>query len=169
MASSPIPRPADRIGAAGRSELQIPDSFHDLVGYYLRIAQEASFQAIRKGAGAEDLKPGWYTLLTIIAENPGLPPSDISRLIGRDRSTLTSTIKLLNARGLISRRRSRADQRSYGVRLTAEVEAMLEKLKRIAHAHDARLDAIVGADKAHFIAILRRIAEELGDENGSPT
>ncbi|MGN6095135.1 MAG: MarR family winged helix-turn-helix transcriptional regulator [Bosea sp. (in: a-proteobacteria)] len=169
MASSPPAKPAERTGAAERPELQIPDSFHDLVGYYLRIAQEASFQAIRKGAGAEDLKPGWYTLLTIIAENPGLPPSDISRLIGRDRSTLTSTIKLLNARGLISRRRSRADQRSYGVRLTAEGEAMLEKLKRIAHAHDARLDAIVGADKAHFIAILRRIAEELGDENGSPT
>ncbi|MDX3805647.1 MarR family winged helix-turn-helix transcriptional regulator [Bosea thiooxidans] len=169
MAPSPLAQKAERTSAAESQDLQIPDSFRDLVGYYLRIAQEASFQAISKGTSAEDLKPGWYTLLTIIAENPGLPPSDISRLVGRDRSTLTSTMKLLNARGLISRRRNRADQRSYGVRLTVEGEAMLEKLRRIARAHDARLDAIVGADKAHFIAILRRIAEELGDENGPST
>jgi hypothetical protein len=46
---------------------------------------------------------------------------------------------------------------------------MLEKLRRIAHAHDERLDAIVGADKARFIEILRRIVSELGDENGSST
>ena len=39
---------------------------------------------------------------------------------------------------------------------------MLKALRMIAQAHDARLDGIVGEDKAVFLAVLRRLAEQLG-------
>ena len=142
----------------------MPAAFDDVIGYHLRIAQEASFQAISEGAGSSDLKPGWYTLLTILAENPGLTPSELSVLCGRDRSTLTATLRALDERGLIDRKRRSEDQRSYGVRLTSAGDAMLHELRTIAHAHDARLDAIVGEDKAVFLAVLRRLVEQLGME-----
>lgn len=140
----------------------VPEAFADVIGYHLRLAQDASFQAIRQRAGKSDLKPGWYAILTILSNNPGLTPTELSRLCGRDRSTLSSTLKALSARGFIARRHTPADQRSYSVRLTAAGEAMLKKLRVIARIHDARLDAIVGKDKPVLIAVLRRIAEALG-------
>jgi DNA-binding MarR family transcriptional regulator len=150
------------------SDLQVPAAFADLIGYHLRIAQEASFAAIRKGGGKAELKPGWYTMLTILQENPGIAPSELSRLSGRDRSTLTTTLKDLATRGLISRRRKAHDQRSYTIRLTADGEAMLTQVRAYSRQHDARLDAIVGDDKARFIAVLRRIVEGLAPEAPLP-
>lgn len=154
-------KPAPAISAIG-GDSGIPAALSNLIGYHLRIAQEASFQAIRLGAGRSNLKPGWYTILTILSENPGLTPTGLSKLCGRDRSTLTSTLKGLSARGFIASRRNSGDQRSYSVRLTAAGEAMLKKLQVIAKAHDARLDAIVGKDKPLLMTLLRRIVEGLG-------
>lgn len=113
------------------------------------------------------MRPGWYTVLTILADNPGLTPSELSRLCGRDRSTLAGTLKDLAARRLISRRRKRHDQRSYVVRLTPGGEEVLARMREFSLRHDARLDEIVGTDKAMLIALLRRIAFELGPDRMS--
>jgi DNA-binding MarR family transcriptional regulator len=161
------PQRVSRAAAPDSVENLLPDAFATLIGYHLRLAQEASFQAIRKGAGKSDLRPGWYTILTILSDNPGLTPTELSRLCGRDRSTLSSTLKGLSARGFITRRGSPDDQRSYSVRLTAAGETMLRKLRTIAKAHDARLDAIVGKDKPRLIAVLRRITEALGQPDAT--
>ena len=146
---------------ANADEPLAPAAFRDNVGYHLRIAQEASFAAIRQGAGGAELKPGWYTLLTILHDSPGLTPGALSRICGRDRSTLTGTLKQLAAEGLITRRRKTADQRSYVVRLTAKGEAMLVTMQAHSGQHDAKLDALVGADKPMLLAALRRIAAGL--------
>lgn len=144
------------------SELLIPAIFKNLLGYHLRIAQEASFQAFAKATGKADLKPGWYALLTALAETESMTPSELSRICGRDRSTLTSSLKGLVNRGLIERHRNLEDQRSYSVRLTGEGRRMQARLYDIATIHDRRLDEIVGADKAVLLAALGRIAATFG-------
>lgn len=139
----------------------VPAAFRDVIGYHLRIAQDASFHAIRQGAADGDIKPGWYTLLCILDDRPGLSPGELSRWCGRDRSTLTGTLKALAARGLISRRRKSTDQRSYSVRLTPKGVNMLERMRVHADRHDARLDAVVGEHKTLLLELLRRIASDL--------
>ena len=136
-------------------------AFTEVPRYLLHTAQDASFQAIRQAAGTE-LKPGWYTILTILAETGGLTPSELSRRCGRDRSTLTATLKALSGRGLIDRQRNPDDQRSYRVILTEAGSAMQARLHDVARDHDQRLDEIVGADKAVVLAALRRIVLGLG-------
>lgn len=140
----------------------IPAPFRDVIGYHLRVAQEASFQAFSLMLEKADLKPGWYAILTILSEYDGLTPSELSRVCGRDRSTLTSTLRGLSIRGLIERRNNPDDQRSYSVRLTDEGRKMHQRLHMIAKEHDRRLDEIVGEDKAALIAILARIAGSIG-------
>jgi DNA-binding MarR family transcriptional regulator len=142
-------------------ELAIPTAFRDVIGYHLRIAQDASFHAIRQGALDGAIKPGWYTILTILHDSPGLTPGALSRSCGRDRSTLTGTLKDLSASGLITRRRNASDQRSYSVRLTPNGTAMLDRMRAHAAHHDARLDAIVGEHKPLLLTLLRRIASQL--------
>lgn len=148
--------------ASAEGEAPVPAMFQDLIGYHLRVAQETSFQAFAKAAGKADLKPGWYALLTVLAERESMTPSELSRICGRDRSTLTSSLKALSHRGLIERRWNPDDQRSYSVRLTEDGRKMQERLHAIAVVHDARLDEIAGEDKAVLIAVLSRIAATFG-------
>lgn len=141
----------------------VPKTFKNVIGYHLRIAQEASFQTFSTMVDKADLKPGWYSILTILAEFEELTPSELSRVSGRDRSTLTATLKGLAVRGLIERHQNPDDQRSYSVRLTDEGRKMQAQLHAIARKHDRRLDEIVGEDKAVLISVLGRIVKALGD------
>ena len=140
----------------------VPAAFQNLIGYHLRVAQEASFQTFAKAAGKADLKPGWYALLTVLAERESMPPSELSRICGRDRSTLTSSLKELTRRKLIERRLNPDDQRSYSVRLTEMGRKMQARLHAIADAHDRHLDEVAGEDKAVLITALGRIAATFG-------
>lgn len=141
---------------------QIPQIFQDSIAYHLRMAQEASFQAFNKAAGKTDLRPGWYSILSILAAQDGLTPSELSRFCGRDRSTLTSSLKGLAKHGLIERQQNPDDQRSYSVWLTADGRQMQQKLNAVAAEHDVRLQSIAGGDKAAFLAALARIATTNG-------
>lgn len=152
----------EELPSQNETDILIPAAFKDVIGYHLRVAQEVSFQAFSATLEKTDLKPGWYSILTILSEYDGLTPSELSKVCGRDRSTLTSTLKGLSIRGLIERRQNPDDQRSYSVRLTDEGRKMHARLHAFAEEHDRRLDAIVGKDKEALIAILARIVGALG-------
>jgi DNA-binding MarR family transcriptional regulator len=146
------------------SEYRRPAALAEAIAYHLRLAQEASFQAFKLRVGNADLRPGRYTILSIIAENPGLTPTELSRACGRDKSTLTPTLKDLAKRGLVERKRRESDERSYTVHLTSTGGELLQTLRRHALAHDQTLDRIVGlAKRAEFLEVLRRIADELSE------
>lgn len=144
------------------SDLLIPEAFRDVIGYHLRVAQEVSFQSFSAMLEKTDLKPGWYSILTILSEYEELTPSELSKVCGRDRSTLTSTLKGLSIRGLIERRQNPDDQRSYSVSLTKAGREMHSRLHAFAQEHDRRLDEIVGKDKDLLVAILARIVGSFG-------
>ena len=136
----------------------------DVVGYHLRVAQEASFQAFKQRVGNADLKPGRYAILCIIAERPGLTATELSRACGRDKSTLTPALKDLSQRGFVVRERTPADERRYTINLTPAGKRLLQQLRVHARAHDQELDRIVGPDnRAAFIDTLRRIADAFAD------
>jgi DNA-binding MarR family transcriptional regulator len=135
----------------------------DWIGFHLRMAQIASFQAFAHEVGEVDLPPGRFALLTLIGRNPGISQTVLSRAAGRDKSTLTPALRDLKRRGLIRRERLESDRRSYHLSLTQDGETMLRRLAECAARHDANLDRIVGLrDKPRLLRILRKIMSELG-------
>jgi DNA-binding MarR family transcriptional regulator len=136
----------------------------DYIAFHLRLAQGASFRAFQRSAGVPGLRQGWFAVLMLIRENPGITPMALSRGSGRDKSTITPILRDLEREGLVRREAVPGDRRSYALRLTAEGEARLAHLRERAAEHDARLDAIVGERKAELLGLLRRIVAELGDE-----
>jgi len=128
------------------------------VGFYLRIAQDASFRAFARSLGQTDIKPGRFAALMVVARNPGIGQSALGRAIARDKSTVTPLIQDLQRRGLIDRRPSRSDRRRIHLFLTPAGKSYLARLSRHARGHDRKLDAIVGARKAEFIDLLKKIA-----------
>jgi DNA-binding MarR family transcriptional regulator len=132
-----------------------------LIGFHLRMAQAASFRAFKRQAGFRNLRPGWFAVLSIIADNPGITPIALSRASGRDKSTITPVLRDLVREKLILREPIPADRRSYALRLTEAGIETLAHLAACAAEHDRELDAIVGDAKDQLLALLRRIEAEL--------
>lgn len=133
------------------------------VGFHLRLAQTASFQAFAQEARAVDLSPGRFATLMLIGRNPGISQTALASANGRDKSTLTPILEDLERRGFILREKMKTDRRSYQLTLTESGKKMLEQLTVCARRHDDNLDRIIGPkDRAKFLKILQKIAAEIG-------
>lgn len=132
------------------------------IGFYLRMAQIASFQAFARRTRQHDLNPGRFAALMVIGKNPDISQTVLSQAIGLDKSSLTPAIDSLARRGLVRRTRTATDKRAYRLRLTAAGEGILRELTACAQAHDRDLDAIVGRQRPAVLRALKRIVETLG-------
>jgi DNA-binding MarR family transcriptional regulator len=132
------------------------------IGFNLRMAQDASFQAFSRLSQEIGVRPGRFATLTLIGKNPGISQTALSRANSRDKSTLTPLIADLVRRGLIRRTRTRGDRRSYRLSLTQAGEQVLAQLTACAREHERRLDAVIGArERAQFLRTLRKLAAEM--------
>jgi DNA-binding MarR family transcriptional regulator len=133
------------------------------VGFNLRMAQAAAFQAFSRLASEIGTRPGRFATLMLIGRNPGISQTALSRANGRDKSSLTPVLNDLERRGLVHRRRTRADQRTYRLSLTPAGRRLLDELTRCARAHERNLDRIIGAkEQEHFVRVLKRIIAQMG-------
>ncbi len=131
----------------------------DFIGFHLRLAQEASFQAFARRVRDFEMRPGRFAVLALIGQNPGLSQTALGRAAGRDKSSLTPALNDLVRRALVRRERVASDRRSYALSLTPKGERLLAELFVHARAHDRQLDEIVGAaGKTELIRTLQRIA-----------
>jgi DNA-binding MarR family transcriptional regulator len=136
----------------------------DWIGFNLRMAQEAAFLAfVRQSRSVAGTRPGRFAMLTLIDANPGISQTALGRAAGRDKSTLTPVLSDLVRRGWIRRQRNRDDRRTYLLTLTPLGRKRLRQLNVCARRHERNLDRIIGPeDRSRFVAILRRIAAEIG-------
>ena len=132
------------------------------VGFNLRLAQEATFQAFSRRSQEIGESPGRFATLTLIGRNPGISQTALSHANGRDKSSLTPVVEDLVRRGLVERKRMRSDRRIYRLNLTAAGKKTLIQLTRCARRHERNLDAIIGLrDRKRFVQILKKIAAEI--------
>ena len=132
------------------------------VGFNLRMAQEAAFQAFSRRSLEIGESPGRFATLTLIARNPGISQTELSLANGRDKSSLTPVVEDLVRRGLVERKRMVSDRRTYRLNVTAAGKKILTTLTRCARRHERNLDSVIGArDRKRFIQILKKIAAEI--------
>ena len=129
------------------------------VGFNLRMAQEAAFQAFSRRSLEIGESPGRFATLTLIARNPGISQTELSHANGRDKSSLTPVVEELVRRGLVERKRMDSDRRTYRLNVTSSGKKVLTTLTRCARRHERNLDHVIGArDRKRFIQILKKIA-----------
>jgi DNA-binding MarR family transcriptional regulator len=133
------------------------------IGFNLRMAQEATFQAFSQLSKEVGESPGRFATLTIIARNPGISQTQLSQASGRDKSSITPVIEDLVRRGLVERKRVRSDRRAWRLNVTANGKKTLATLMNCARTHERNLDRIIGrAERGHFLAVLKKLATEIG-------
>ena len=67
-----------------------------------------------------DLTPRQLAVLLTVAHDEGLSQTGLVEYTGIDRSTLADIVRRLQTKGLLKRRRTKADARAYAVKLTDE-------------------------------------------------
>src|SRR4051794_6548556 len=131
------------------------------VGFHLRTAQEAAFQAFTKKANGADARPWRFAVLALIDANSGLTQGELAAALRRNTSSLTPVLDDLCRQGYVSRERLESDRRTYSLKLTPKGERALAKLMASAVAHEREVDRIVGGERAQFVRTLKRLAVAL--------
>jgi DNA-binding MarR family transcriptional regulator len=133
-----------------------PGALPELLGYRLRLAQQAAFRDF--AASVQGLSPGRVGLLIYIDANPGVTQSRLAEAAERDRSTMVGVLDQLEARGLIERRRGE-DRRTNGLWLTRAGRTLLARALRAIARHEKRIAArLSAAERRQLLDLLGRIS-----------
>lgn len=136
-------------------------SYGDLdqhLGYVLRRAQLAGFEAFHQATAGVDITPARYTALVIVGANPGLSQSALGAALGTARSGAMLVADWMEKRGWVERRNRPEDGRSWGLYLTKRGEAQLRELNHRVRANDALFS---GRLTVRELAKLRSLLEKL--------
>lgn len=120
---------------ASHSPLELGALEHN-VGYHMRKAVLAAQSSFLRESGVK-LMTGQYSVMEIIARNPGRTQSAIAWAAGLDRSSLVPILNQFEKNGWINREPVEADRRAYAVSLTqkgirelAELSVKIEKMEQ---------------------------------------
>lgn len=128
------------------------------IGYALRRAQVAIFQRIIGRMARLDIRPGQFSVLTVIDANPGLRAMEISEALGIRRPNLVALLASLERRGLVRRKVVPGDRRAQALYLTPQGASLLRQLKRLAAAHEREVTrSISAAEKRQLLRLLGRL------------
>lgn len=131
----------------------------DRLGFWLRLAQQAAFEAFHRQMAPLGLTPGRMALLLLLESGQDLRQSEIAEALRVKPSNLAVLASALEAEGVIRRIEDPRDRRAVRLRLTPAGRALLRRAKlREAEVESelaARLDA---ATRQTLLAALRRIA-----------
>jgi len=149
------PRPGSIVRVEGLSYGDLDEH----LGYVLRRAQLAGFDAFHRATERIDISPARYTAMVVVKANPGLTQSALGAALGTARSGATMVVDWLEDRGLAERRSMPGDARAWGLYLTPRGEAKLRDLSRRVRANDARFAArLTAAERATLKELLEKLA-----------
>jgi DNA-binding MarR family transcriptional regulator len=130
------------------------------VGYALRQAQGVILADFNHALARLNLRPGQFAVLVLINQNPGTSQSNVSAALGIQKANFVGTIAELEHRGLVRRRKSEADGRTYSLGLTPRGRSVLLRAEESRVLHEARVTAQIGSDgRLQLLALLHRLAQ----------
>jgi len=137
-------------------------SVNDIIGYRLRRAQLRIFQQFIARFAEFDLRPAEYSVLALIAANPGSKQTEIAEALGIKRANFVALINGLEKRGLTERRLPEGDRRSNALFLTPPGEEFVARANAAQAEFEAECVARLGGPKARdqLVALLDMLAAD---------
>lgn len=135
-------------------------ALQDLIGYALRRAQVAVYASLNETLARIPLRPLQYVLLLMVAENPGVSQTGLCDALGIQKANCVPAMSELERRGLVARRRSASDARSYRLHLTQKGKRLLQRAGEVHALHEQRLIERVGRDgRDQLLRLLAKLTE----------
>ena len=153
----------ERAMATVVSKERIDDSAMQLLHRACQRADEL-FGSFTEGF---DLTPRQFAVLQSVQQHENINQMGIVADTGIDRSTLAELAARLVQKGLLSRRRTPQDARSYAVRLTPEGQAVLKAAsEKVASVNRELLAALPVEQRPLFMAMLSHLVRQSNPLHG---
>lgn len=150
------PRP---LAAAADQSAEIDTSYlESLLGYNARRAALTVISVFLKRMAPFGLKPVEFSVLTLIAHNPGLTSRHICTALDILPPNLVGLIKSLDQRGLIVRKAHPSDGRAQGLHLSAQGKRLQREAQATASALESdAAHALSATELDQLKALLRKV------------
>lgn len=127
-------------------------------------AREAVMRGFRKWLREHEINEQEWRIMRALMEADRIEIGELAERVFILKPSATRTIKNLEARGIVSRTRSNADQRRAFIELTARGRKLFEELAPHSEVEYARITKLVGAaDMQELYELLRRVTQKLND------
>jgi DNA-binding MarR family transcriptional regulator len=135
--------PRRRSPAAAELDLA---QLNDRVGYFLRRLQVAIFKDFIRTLAPVDVRPAQYSVLVLIAANPGRSQAAIGKALHIERARLARMLHELERRQWIERRLASGDARSHSLFMTAAGKEAMARIEALALQHEQHMVKFIGRD-----------------------
>lgn len=127
------------------------------VGFLLRLAQLRAFDDFFSEHGPQGLKPGEFSVLWVIARNPGIRQSVLGQRLMIKRAHMTKLIRGMEDEGFVSRRIPDCDRRAVELTLTPSGASEVGKAGALFFDYERRSGApLDDREQATLIALLMK-------------
>ncbi len=127
------------------------------LGYLLRLSQLQAFRDFYSSFEDQQIRPGEFTVLMLIAENPGIRQGVLARALLIKRAHMTKMVQSFNEAGLVTRTVPDSDRRAVELWLTEAGSARMNALRGPFITHEKRKTAGLDPQDA---AELRRLLQK---------
>jgi DNA-binding MarR family transcriptional regulator len=117
------------------------------LGYFLRRLQIEVFKDFIQTMVRFDLRPGQYSMLVIIAANPGRSQAELGKTLNIERARVARLSAELERRGWVRRIAAVNDRRSHALFLTPKAQKSMRQIQALAREHEARIGRLVGTQR----------------------
>jgi DNA-binding MarR family transcriptional regulator len=129
-----------------------------LLGYALRRAQLKLYEDFIRSLAPWNITPPRFSALVLIANNPDLKLTDLSRILNVARSGAVTVVDALSELGYVERHASATDKRAYRLLLTPRGKKALTQITRAVHEHDRRIVSMLTApEQTQLMSLLARM------------
>ena len=137
-----------RVSSPPSTVVRAPDidlgGLDQFTGYVVRRAQVWMFQDFKRALKELDITPAQFSVMKIVAANPGIAQARVAEALFIDRARLVQMLDRLEAAGLIRRARSSTDRRSHALYLKDEGARLLTQLEHRIAQHERSIVTRIG-------------------------
>ncbi len=136
------------------------------LGYLLRRAQIAVFRDFFAAFEPHDIRPGQYSILTVIESNPGLKQGAVGEALGIKRANFVAMVDELERRKLVRRDPTPRDRRSHALMLTPQGARLMAELHAVSERHEQKIVDAIGPETYRSLAEPLKTIARLGEVDG---
>ena len=135
-----------------------------MIGIALIRAYNGAYKFFYRSMDTE-MKPGYYTSLSLILKNPGLTQKALAEAIQRDPSSVVPMLDAFEKQAWIIRRRSEKDRRAHELYLTPAGKTAAKRFDKTVGAIEAKIAAHLGQKNSRELKTLLNKLEALFEAN----
>jgi DNA-binding MarR family transcriptional regulator len=136
---------------------------HDLAqcpGFLIRQLHQIHVALFAEECTGFDITPVQYSIMTMIAYQPGMDQAQISEEIGVDRALLANVVARLEAADLLERIVSRLDRRQKLLTLTPRGKTLLARMQEpVSRAQARTIEALAPENREIFMELLGTLVD----------